>query len=228
MNKDQFARLERHRKVKQVLADNAPAVASVPAFARLTSSYLQQLGLLDGAARRKAVTSEGATIAKGAAGAALIARLVKAANALYLFYKAAPNLEEAAKMHRNRSDYTNMTDLELATEALSLSKRVATHQAALADYNITSADAAALAAEAQSFDGLLSAPQLAIDANKIKGATAKATLSDLNRFLKEDLRAGMELLKDSQPAAYQALREVSQVDDAGSRKGKKSAEVKPA
>jgi hypothetical protein len=49
----------------------------------------------------------------------------------------------------------------------------------------------------QSFDGILSSPQLTIDAGKIKGATAKTTFSALNRFLKDDLRPGMELLKDS-------------------------------
>lgn len=47
MNKDQFARLSRHRKVKQVLADNADAVAAVPAFAMLATQFLTQMGLLN-------------------------------------------------------------------------------------------------------------------------------------------------------------------------------------
>ena len=224
MNKDQFARLARHRKVKQVLADHAPAVADVPAFAGLAARYLAQLALLDGAARKKPVTSAGATLAKGTAGTALIARLMKVANALYLLYKAAqptPDLEEAAKLHRHLSDYTAFSELELATEAHDLSQRATANQAALLkDYNLIAADLTTLAADAQSFDTQLSAPQLAIDAYKIKGATAKNTLSALNDFLRDDLRAGMELLKDTHRDAYDALREASQVDDAAYRKKK--------
>ena len=224
MNKDQFARLARHRKVKQVLADQATAVADVPAFAALAAQFLQQLGLLDGAARKKPVTSAGATLTKGTAGTALIARLVKVANALYLLYKAAqpsPNLEEAAKLHRRPSDYTALAELELATEAHDLNQRATANKAALLkDYNLTADDLKTLGEDAQSFDTQLSAPQLAIDARKIKGATATATLSALNLFLKDDLRAGMELLKDTHRDAYDALREASQVDDAAYRKKK--------
>ena len=44
MNKDQFARLTRSRKVKQV-----------PAFAKLSAVCLAQLGLLDGMACRQPV-----------------------------------------------------------------------------------------------------------------------------------------------------------------------------
>jgi len=226
MNKDQFARLTRHRKVKQVLADQTDAVAAVPAFARLSARYLTQLGLLDGTATRKPVTSQGATLAKTAAGTALIARLVKVANALYLLYKAEEpaNLEEATKMHRRASDYVRMTDLELATEAIDLNKRVATNKEELMkDYNLDAAAIKALGEDARKFDNDLESPQLAIDAAKLKGATAKTTLSALNIFLRDDLRSGMELLKDSHPEAYAALREASQVDDARYGKDKKGA-----
>ena len=229
MNKDQFARLARHRKVKQVLADYATAVAAVPAFAKLAAQFLQQLGLLDGTARKKGVTSEGATLAKSAAGTALIARLVKAANALYLLYKAEEpaNLTEAAKMHRRASDYTNMTDQALATEATDLAQRVTANKTLLmSDYNLTAASIKDLTDDAKSFDTQLTAPQLAIDAAKIKGATAKSTLSALNIFLRDDLRAGMELLKDTHGEAYKALREASQVDDAAYRKKQATKEKK--
>jgi hypothetical protein len=225
MNKDQFARLTRHRKVKQVLADYATAVAAVPAFAKLSAQYLTQLGLLDGTARRQPVTTAGATETKSTAGTALITRLVKAANALYLLYKAEEpaNLTEAAKMHRRASDYTRLTELELATEAYDLSQRVAANKVALnKDYNLTDGAIEALATDAASFDALLSSPQLAIDGSKIKGATAKSTLSALNDFLRDDLRAGMELLKDTHEDAYKALREASQVDDARYGKSGKS------
>ena len=87
---------------------------------------------------------------------------------------------------------------------------------------------AALATDAASFDALLSSPQLAIDGAKIKGATAKSTLSALNDFLRDDLRAGMELLKDTHEDAYKALREASQVDDARYGKGAGNKPTPPA
>lgn len=220
MNKDQFARLERHRKVKQRLTDFKSVVDSVPAFADLATTYVAQLTLLEGTARRKPVTSQGATTSNETAGDALIERLVKAANALWLLYKAEGNLTQAAKLHRRPTDYREMQYLELATEAISLSKQVQARQATLTNYNINAAAAQALAADAQAFDAALENPQLAIDEQKIKGATAKSTLSDLNRYLRDDLRAGMELIKDSHPDAYQALREACQVDDPAYRKRK--------
>ena len=221
MNKDQLARLQRHRKVKQTLADHATAVADVPAFAGLAAQYLAQLGLLDNAGRKAGTPTTGATLSKATAGTALVARLVKAANALYLLYKADGDLTAATQLHRRDSDYTTMPDLELATEAIDLNQRVQARQADLKKgYNVQDDFLAALAADAESFGTQLTAPQLAIDAAKIKGATARVTLSTLNVFLRDDLRAGMELLKDTHRAAYDALREASQVDDARYRKGK--------
>lgn len=221
MTKDQLARLERHRKVRKILTDNAAVVAAVPAFARVATAYQAQLTLLDGAAERNAVSSEGATQSKSAAAVALTARLVKAANALYLVYKAAvptPNLTEAAKLRRRRSDYTSLTALELATEAAALSGRVTANTTLLrTDYNLSAADQQALAAEAAAFSANLPNPQLAIDAAKTKGATTKTTLSALNAFLRDDLRAGLELLRDTAPDTYRALREASQVNDAAYR-----------
>ena len=219
MNKDQLSRLQRHRNVRPALADHTPAVADVPAFAALAASYLAQLELLDGAGRPTGAASAGATLSKNTAGTALIARLVKAANALYLLYKAEGNLTEATPLHRRDSDYRNLTQLALATEAAGLNQRMQAHKTNLKkSYNITDDFLAALAADAASFSAQLTAPQLAIDAAKIKGATARVTLSALNNFLRDDLRAGIELLKDTHPQAYQALREASQVDDA--RRGK--------
>ena len=229
MNKDQFARLQRHRKVKQRLADFATTIAKVPALATLVAQYLGKLQLLDGAAQRKPVTSQGATLAKSTTGTALIARLVKAANALYLFYKAQtpPNLADALKLHRVPSDYTNLTDLELATEAVNLSQQVQAHKAALAtSYSLTPAAAKVLQDDADLYGQQLTAPALAIDAAKIKSATNKNTLSELNRFLKDDLRAGFALLLGNEgpdaaafQEAYDQLREATQVDDPRYGKG---------
>lgn len=47
MNQDQLARLERHRRVQQVLVTHAAAVASVPAFAQMAEQYQHKLALLD-------------------------------------------------------------------------------------------------------------------------------------------------------------------------------------
>ena len=201
----------------------------MPALATLVAQYLGKLQLLDGAAQRKPVTSQGATLAKSTTGTALIARLVKAANALYLFYKAQtpPNLADALKLHRVPSDYTNLTDLELATEAVNLSQQVQAHKAALAaSYSLTAAAAKALQDDADLYGQQLTAPAPAIDAAKIKGVTNKNTLSELNRFLKDDLRAGFALLLGNEgpdaaafQEAYDQLREAMQVDDPRYGKG---------
>jgi hypothetical protein len=164
------------------------------------------------------VTSQGATLGKNAAGTALIGRLVHVANALHPLYKSEGDPTEAAKMHRNPTDYRNMGELVLATEARDLNQRAAARAKDLADYGLSAAYLKALDHDATSFEGLLDAPELAIDAGKNKGATDRATLSALNRFLQDDLRSGLELLKTKQPDAYRALREAAQVDDAGSRK----------
>ena len=130
-------------------------------------------------------------------------------NALYLLYKAEEpaNLTEAAKMHRRLSDYTAMTDQALATEATDLAQRVAAHRTELQkDYNWEATTITSLATDAQAFS---SRPRSWPSTAKIKGATAASVLSALNTFLKDDLRAGMELLKDTHPEAYKALREAS-------------------
>ena len=123
-------------------------------------------------------------------------------------------------MTRHVSDYTGLSKLALATTAHDL--HAAARAKDLKEYNVPAADVEALATAAASFDHLLTAPQLAIDAAKIKRATARFTLSALNVFLRDDLRAGMELFKDTHRDAYDALREASQVDDARYRKGKKN------
>lgn len=228
MNKDQLALLARHRKVKRVLADFAADVASVAALAHLATQYLQRLGLLDYTGTKGEVTSEGATIAKNTTGAVLIGRLVKAGNALYLLYKSENNLEEAAKMRRTPSAYAGMVELTLGTAARDLSQRVTARQADLLGYNVTPEFVAALAADAQAFERLLPGPQLAIDAGKLQGAAAAGTLTDLNRFLKDDLRAGFELISDTHPVAYKALREASHVDDAAFHLSKAKRATKAA
>ena len=220
MNKDQFARLERHRKVKQKLADFKPAVDAVPAFAELAATYLANLTLLDGTAQKRPVTSQGATASNNTASAALTARLVKAANALWLLYRKEKNQEAAAKLIRRASDYDAMQDLAMATEALNVSAQLTARIADLTAYNLTAAAAATLATDAKAYDDALVKPQLAIDSQKLKGAAARTTLTELNRYLRDDLRSGMELLKDTHLDAYEALREASQVDDPGYRKRK--------
>lgn len=225
MTKDQFARLERHRKVKQRLLDWQPAVDAVPAFKAVTETYLATLQLLDGTARKRPLVAQGATAANQLAADSLIPRLVKAANALWLLYKQEGNLEAAGKLHRVPSDYRNMQDLDFATEARSVSDQLTARIADLSGYNLPPAYAAALAADAKAYDTGLERPQLVIDDQKIKSATARDTLRGLNRFLKEDFRSGLELLKDTHPAAYQALREACQVDDPAyrARKAKRMA-----
>lgn len=229
MNKDQFARLERHRKVKQKLAEWQPAVDAVPAFKEVAGVYLGQLQTLDGAARKRPVTSQGATQANATSSEALIPRAVKAANALWLLYRKENDTEAAAKLHRTPTDYRLMPDLEQATEFLLVSQQVTARLSDLMKgYNVTTEFATQFATDAQAYDDSLEKPQLAIDGQKIKGANARVTLQGLNRYLKDDFRAGLELIKDTHRDAYDAIREACQVDDPGYRKRKAKRMVKRA
>lgn len=63
-------------------------------------------------------------------------------------------------------------------------------------------------------------PTPAIAAANTTDATDKNIRSQMNRYLKDDPRAGMELLQDTHPDAYDALHEARQVDDAGYREKK--------
>jgi hypothetical protein len=220
MNKSQFIRFNRHRKVRQTLDTYSTAVASVPALAKLALHYGQQLALLEGVATKNIVSSGDAKLDKDTAGTALITRLVKVAHALYLLYKSEGNLEEATRMYRSPVDYRNMSELALATEAIDLSQRTTARAKELVDYNVSAADVETLTTGVASLNHLLESPRLASDAGRIKGATAPSVLSDLNRFLKDDLRSGIELLKDTHEDAYRALREASQANDKGSLKKK--------
>ena len=62
---------------------------------------------------------------------------------------------------------------------------------------------------------------------KSKGATANSILSALNNLLRDDLRAGMKLLKDTHEEVYQALREASQVGNARYEVGKAGKGMQP-
>jgi hypothetical protein len=220
MKKSQFIRFNRHRKVRQTLDTYSTAVASVPALAKLVLHYGQQLALLEDIGPKNIVSSRDAKLDKNTAGTVLITRLVKVANALYLLYKSEGNLEEATRMYRSPTDYRNMSELALATEAIDLSQRTTARVKELVDYNVSAADVETLTTDAASLNHLLESSRLASDAGRIKGATAISVLSDLNRFLKDDLRSGIELLKDTHEDAYKALREASQANDKGSLKKK--------
>jgi hypothetical protein len=221
VNKDQFARLERHRKVKQSLTDWQAADDAVPAFKEVADVYLGQLVLLDGTARKRPVTSQGATQANTRSSESLIPRAVKAANALWLLYRKEKDTEAAAKLYRTPSDYRNLPDLEQATVFLSVSQQLTARIVDLArGYNLTPDFATQFATDAKALDDSLEKPQLAIDDQKLKGANARTTLQGLNRYLKDDFRAGLELLKDTRADAYNAIREACQVDDAAYRRRK--------
>jgi len=63
-------------------------------------------------------------------------------------------------------------------------------------------------------------PTPATAAVNTNNATNKNARNKMTHFLKDDLRAGMELLKDTHRNAHDALREASQVDEPSYRQKK--------
>lgn len=216
MNKQQTARLKRHRKVADVLNAHPDDVQTVPAFAEVAQELQARLTLVNDIPARR--TSKGATEQKGQLRDQLETRLLKAANALYLLYRKEDNLEAARTLYRKASEYTRLDALALARVADGLSTAAASRAGDLVAYNLDTAAVAALATAAQAYNESIDKPKTSIEAGKVATITTAQLLQDLDRYLKDDFYSAMQLLPDSHPQLFALLQEAIRVDDAGSRK----------
>lgn len=211
----QTARLKRHRKVADVLNSYPDDVQAVPAFADIAQELQARLALVGGIPARR--TSKGATEQKSQLRDHLEARLLKAANALYLLYRKEGDLEAARTLYRKASEYTRLNALALARVAADLSAATAARTKYLAPYNLDAAAVQALATAAQAYNESIDRPKTSIEASKATTATTQL-LQDLDRYLKDDFySAAMQLLPDSHPQLFALLQEAIRVDNAGSR-----------
>ena len=229
MNRIQNARLNRHQKYRQVLAESAAEVATVPAFADLAAEYGQYLDLLLPAlGAQQGTTSQGATETKADHGAALVPALVRHASALMLLLKKEGNLEAARGLHIHRSDYTRLSGPALAAEAAHVAQAARQRLPDLPRYGITPAHVAALDADVAAFTAALPGPKVSIERHKVSTATFRNALKAADNFLNEDLKAGAELLADAHPLLYARLKEARRIDDAGYGLGAKAQAKKAA
>lgn len=225
MNKQQTARLKRHRKVAEVLDAYPAQVQAVPAFAEIGQQFQDRLALVSGIPARR--TSKGATEQKGQLREQLETRLVKAANALYLLYRKDNDLEAARTLYRKPSEYARLDSLALARTAQDLSRIATSRTPDLDHYGLDTAAVQALAAATEAYDTSIDRPKASIEAGKVTTATTTQLLQDLDRFLKDDFYSGMQLLPDAQPQLYALLQEAMRIDDAGSRKAPDADKDKP-
>ncbi len=216
MNKQQTARLKRHRKVANVLNDHPTDVQAVPAFAEAAQDFQGRLALVSGVPGRR--STKGATEQKGRLREQLEARLLKTANALYLFYRKQNDLEAARSLYRKPSEYTRLDALALSKAATDLSAVATARTADLAPYNLDAAAVQALATDAQAYDASIDKPKTSAEAGKVVTATTAQLLTDLDRYLKDEFYSATQLLADSHPLLFALLREATRVDDAGVRK----------
>lgn len=211
MNRQQVARLKRHRKVADVLAEYPTDVQTVPAFAEVAREYAERLERLSGVPARR--TSKGATEHKGDLREKLEAGLLKLSNALYLLYRKQGDLEAARTMPRKSSEYSRLDELELARVAQGISKAGIAQAADLTSYNLKDTGLQELATTAQTFRDNIARPKTAIEAGKLTTATVSQLLQDLDRYLKDDFHSAAELLADTHPLLYGRLREAMRIDD---------------
>jgi hypothetical protein len=228
MTRDQSARLKRHQKVASVLQEHPSELATLPAVQDLATEYLQRLQLLSPALEQKSRRSQGATETKEDSETALLGPLVRHANALLLLYKKEGNLEAARNLHVHRSDYTRLGAPGLASEANTVAKAAQLRQADLAGYGIQPADVQKLAAAVTRFTEAAPAPKTAIEQRKVGGITFRRALKELDDFLKEDLKAGMELLTEEFPQLAARLQEARRVDAPGYGRSAKAQARKAA
>ncbi len=219
MTKRQIARLNRHGKVRFVLAEFADVVARTAALQRRASAYrmlLDALPTLEQAQQRRSL--RGVTELKDLSESGLITRLVKSANALSLFYKdqPTPDLVAARALYLQPSDYDAFTDEELLTEARDVNQQVQAHAAALATgYNLPAPDSAALAALVESFKDQKPAPRSEIGKRKVNGETLRRALKATDVYLTEELLSAGKIVADTAPEFYARLVEAARIDDIG-------------
>ena len=219
MNKRQIARLNRHGKVRVVLTEFDAVVQATPALLTRVSAYralLAPLPNLEQAQQRRSL--RGITELKDLSESGLIARLVKSANALNLFYEdqTPADLAAARALHLHKSDYDAFTDEELLTEARDVNQQVQAHATALATgYNLPVAYATALSTLVASFGDQKPAPKSEIGKRKVNGETLRRALKAADDYLTVRLLNAAKIVMDTAPDFYARLVEAARIDDIG-------------
>lgn len=170
--------------------------------------------------RRK---TPGAILKKNELEEALIAKLVRYANALRLRLKKEGDLETAEGLYLRRSEYGLLTQQELVEEAEAVLALAQARKGDLGGANIKPADITALGTEVEAYRQSLPVYKVAVENAKVGGKTVRLVFKDNNAFIADDVRSAIELLSDDYPTAYQRLLEALRIDDPSTKRKKRGS-----
>ena len=234
MNRRQKNQDKRNQKIVAVLDAHPEELLTVPAVADAATELRRRLGLVPDAVKKQRTgrQAKGAIRVKNDLEPPLIKQLVKAANALNLYYRKSQQLDRALALHLRPSEYTNMGQTDLALEAQDVTDQVAEHLKDLAPYGFKKASGstpgsdAVLQAQVDAYVASLPVGTVARSQGKVGTGAVRTVFRDLSEYLDGEFRSAVELLVDEHPNLYQLLREALRIDNTGGGK-KAKGDTKP-
>ena len=237
MNRRQKNQDKRNEKINAVLDAHPDELLTVPAVAEAATELRRRMGLVQPAVSKQLAgrQGKGATQTKNDLEAPLIKQVVKAANALNLYYRKNKQLDMALALHLRPSDYDKMGQSALALEAQDVADQITAHLKDLAPYGFKKAAGAtpgadtALQAQVKAYATSIPGHALATGRGKVGTGAVRNVFQDLRAYVEGEFRSAVELLVDDHPEFYQLLREAMSIDNTGGgKKGKKDPGTPPA
>lgn len=234
MNRRQKNQDKRNQKVVAVLDAHPAELLTVPAVAEAAADLRRRLGLVQPAVRKQQAgrQAKGATQTKNDLEAPLIQQLVKAANALNLYYRKTRQLDLALALHLRPSEYSKMGQSALALEAQDVADQIAEHLKDLAPYGFKKASGttpgsdAVLQSQVTEYAASLPGAPVARSQGKVGTGAVRTVFRDLSAYLDGEFRSAVELLVDEHPDLYALLRDALRIDNTGDGH-KAKGDVKP-
>ena len=235
MNRRQKTQDKRNQKIVAVLDAHPDELLTVPAMADAAADLRRRLGLVPGAVKKQRAgrQAKGAVRAKNDLEAPLVKQLVRAANALHLYYRKNQQLDMALALHLRPSDYTKMGQTALALEGQDVADQIADHLKDLGPYGFKKASGstpgsdAALQGQLDAYVASLPGGSVARSQGKTGTGAVRTVFQDLGTYLDGEFRSAVELLVDEQPDLYAQLREALRIDNTGGGSKKTPADAKP-
>ncbi len=231
MNRRQSNQDKRNQQLVAVLDAHPDELLTVPAVADAAAELRRRMGLTQPAVRQqlKGRRAKGATKTKNDLEAPLVQQLVKAANALSLFYKKAGRLDLAQALHLRPSDYTKLTEPALLLEAQDVAGQLAENLKGMAPYGYPKGADDALRTQVAAYATSLPGAGTARGEGKLGTGTVRNVFKDIAAYVEGDFRSAVELLVDEQPELYRLLRDAMRIGGSSGRKKAKddTAPAKP-
>ena len=223
MNRRQKTQDKRNQKIVAVLDAYPDELLTVPAMADAAADLRRRLGLVPGAVSKQRTSrqAKGATRTKNDLEAPLVKQLVKAANALNLYYRKNQQLDLALALHLRPSEYTKMGQTDLAHEAQDVADQIKAHLKDLGPYGFKKASGTTpgsdivLQEQVDAYVASLPGGSVARSQGKTGTGAVRTVFKDLSTYLDGEFRSAVELLVDEHPDLYELLREALRIDNTG-------------